>query len=138
MKLETHISSSSVKRKLRDRLIGPPNLRRTYENADSSWLGSYHFPIKFRRMLGEHLCLNGTLAYRNTCECSRGDRDDPIPPSCSPHTRDYTEDGFRAITVEMMWGAPKGGQGGHLFTQTLLKRADTPSVPEESRHCQWQ
>ena len=42
------------------------------------------------------------------------------------------------ITVEMMWGAPKGGQGGRLFTQTLLKRVDASSVPEESRFCQWQ
>ena len=135
MKLETHVSSSSVRRKLRGHLIGPPNLRRTYENADSSWLCSCHFPIKFRRMLEEHLCLNETLTYRNTCECSRGDRDNPIPPSYCPHMRDYREEGFRAITVEMMWGAPKGGQGGHLSTQTLLKRADALSVPEESRLC---
>ena len=138
VKLETHVSSTSVKRKLRGHLIGPPNLRRTYENADSSSHGSYHFLITFRRMLEEHRCLNGTLAYRNTCQCSSGDRDDPIPPSCSPHTRDDREDGFRAITVEIMWGAPKGGQGGRLFTQTLLKRADAPSMPEESRLCQWQ
>ena len=32
----------------------------------------------------------------NTCECSRGDCDDPIPPSCSQHTRDDREDGFGA------------------------------------------
>ena len=138
VELETHVSSTSVKRNLRGRLIGPANLRCAFKNADSSWLGSYHFPIKFQRMFEEHLCLNGTLAYRNTCEFSRGDHDDPILPSCSPHTRDDREDGFRDITVEMMWGAPKGGQGSHLFTQTLLKRADAPSVPEESRHCQWQ
>ena len=136
VKLETHVSSTSVKRKLRCCLIGPPNLRHTYENADSSWLGSYHFLIKFRRMFEEHQCLNGTLSYRNTCECSSADRDDPIPPSYSPHTRDVREDGIRAITVEIMWGAPKVGQGGHLFTQTRMKRADAPSVPEESRLCQ--
>ena len=89
-------------------------------------------------MIEEYLYLNGTLAYRNTCECSRGDRDDPIPPSRSPHTRNDREDGFRAITVEMMWGAAKGGQGGYLFIQMLLKRADASSVPEESPLCQWQ
>ena len=138
VKLETHDSSRSVKRKLRGRLIGPANLRRTGENADSSRLGSYHFPIRVRRMFEEHLCLNGTLAYRNTCECSRGDRDDSIPLSCSPHIRNDREDGFRAITVEMMWGAAKGGQGGRLFTQTLLRRADASSVPEESPLCHWQ
>ena len=82
--------------------------------------------------------MNGSLANRNTCECSSGERDDPIPPSCSPYTRDDREDGFRAITGEIMWGAPKGGQGGRLFTQPLLKRADAPSMPEESRLCEWQ
>ena len=138
MKLETHVSSMSVKRKLRGHLIRPANLRRTYENAGSSWLGSYHFPIKFRRVREEYLCLKGTLAYRNTCECSRGDCEYPIPPSCSPHTRNDRNDGFRAITVEMIWGAAKGGQGGHLITQTLLRRADASSVPEESPLCQWQ
>ena len=81
--------------------------------------------------------MNGTLAYRNTCECSIGERDDPIPLSCSPHTRDDREDGFRAIIVEIIWGATKGGQGNRLFTQRLLRRADTLSVPEESQLCQW-
>ena len=80
----------------------------------------------------------GLLPTETPVNAPEGDSDDPIPPSCSPHTRDDREDGFRAITVEMMWGAPKGGQGGRLFTQTLLKRADASSVPQESQLCHWQ